>query len=146
MGYPLDTTAARAAILDAHEGTLDAILACADRVSADWPTAGASDPDAVRPELATALAAADIPDRLTSLLRDAVVAGGGTLAGTPVGAPPYVVVTSLGPLLRGPLVEGRLVIQIRVFAVQRDRVRYVRSSTTPADAVRVTCRRSPDTL
>ncbi|WP_336344475.1 hypothetical protein [Halalkalicoccus ordinarius] len=52
-------------------------------------------------------------------------------------APPYVTVTSRGPVLRATLSSGRLVVRIVLFDVERDPVRYVRRGGRPEDVLRV---------
>jgi hypothetical protein len=67
---------------------------------------------------------------------------GGRLQADPVPAPPYVVVTSVGPLLRATLEAGRLVVTVRAFRVERGDggTRYVRDATDPSAAVAVELR------
>jgi len=51
---------------------------------------------------------------------DAVEATGYDLRASPVAGPPYVVVTSCGPVLRATIDPGRLVIRFDAFEVVRD--------------------------
>ena len=78
-----------------------------------------------------------------AVLRECVAAAGGQLRAEPVAAPPYVVVTSVGPVLRATLDEGRLVVTLRVFAVERPDALgawYVRRGQSAADVVDVAVR------
>jgi hypothetical protein len=55
----------------------------------------------------------------------------------PVAAPPYVVVTSEGVVLRATIPDGRLVVTLRVFDVERGaETRYVRRSTVDVSVER----------
>jgi hypothetical protein len=52
--------------------------------------------------------------------------------------PPYLAVTSRGPVLRATLPEGRLVVVVGVFTVERHgQRRYVRAGETPETVLRV---------
>ena len=89
---------------------VDALSAAADAA------ADASDPSA---ELARLLDQTGVTGRLPRVLSDTVGAVGRRLRATPVAAPPYVVVTSRGPVLRATLSDGRLVVVLAVFDVSR---------------------------
>lgn len=114
---------------------LASVARAADAVAAAWPGAAAGDAAAVADPLRAELRARGVHGRLPALLAGAVGATGRTLRADPVAAPPYVVVTSRGPVLRATLADGRLVLTLGVFAVEREPgVRYVRD---PADDVAV---------
>lgn len=134
-----DPAAVRDAILADHGDTVESVLACADAVAAGFdgpPTDGR--------ELATALEGtmtdADVLARLPDVLLTAVDAADGTLSASPVAAPPYVAVTSRGPVLRATLADRRLVVTIGAFAVERRPRRYARGPSDPAAAVTVAVR------
>ncbi|NHX35525.1 MULTISPECIES: hypothetical protein [Halolamina] len=116
--------AARAHLLDTHADTLDAVLAAADTVAADWnplddgrPATAERDQlvDGLRSELADGGVLETLPETLVS----AVDAAGYALPATPVPAPPYVVLTTTGPVLRGTVDDGRLVVRIDCFEIVR---------------------------
>ncbi|WP_238392176.1 hypothetical protein [Halorussus amylolyticus] len=130
---------AREHVLDAHAGTVEIVLACADAVASEWPDGSATDRGAVADPLRRALEAADAWARLPDALAGAVRAAGFSLSAPPVAAPPYVAVTSRGPVLRATVPAGRLVVLLCTFDVERgDSTRYVRGATTPDSAVRAT--------
>jgi hypothetical protein len=135
----LDPDAARAAILDDHGPTVEAVLACADDV-ADARDPPITDGPGLADALEAALGGAGVLGTLPAVLATAVDAAGGTLSARPVAAPPYVAVTSRGPVLRATLDGGRLVVTVRAFAVERDPLRYVRGPTDPAAAVETAVR------
>src|SRR5699024_8097660 len=85
----------------------------------------------------SALADRDVTGRLPTLLADAVAALGEELSAQPVAAPPYLTITSVGPVLRATLADTRLVMTIRVFAIERDPTRYVHGATTPSEALEI---------
>jgi len=103
-----------------HASIVDGIDACADAVAAPWDTARTTDSETVADGLRRTLAEAGILEALPSVLVDAVEATGYELRATPVPAPPYVVVTSRGPVLRATIDPGRLVIRFDAFEVVRD--------------------------
>lgn len=127
-------TRARRAILADHAATLDATWACADAVAADLDDP-IDDGRALATAFRDALTDAGVLARYPTLLADAVAAADLSLAADPVAAPPYVAVTSRGPVLRGPTADGRLVIELRAFAVERSPRRYVRAPGEPETAL-----------
>jgi hypothetical protein len=72
------------------------------------------------------------------VLAGAVSAVGEQLQARPVAGPPYVVVTSVGPVLRATLAERRMVVTLELFTVEHDGddPRYARRPTD-ADSVAV---------
>ncbi|EMA51793.1 hypothetical protein [Halococcus thailandensis] len=125
------------AVLDDHESLLETILDCADGVAASWDDEGTAERQRVVEPFESALADRDVTDRLPTLLADAVAALGEELPAEPVAAPPYLTITSVGPVLRATLADTRLVMTIRVFVIERDPTRYVRGATTPSEALEV---------
>ena len=82
-------------------------------------------------------------DTIAEVLAAAVDAAGYTLPATPVPAPPYVVVTSTGPVLRGTVDDGRLLVGIDCFEVVREppgssaSVAYALTESSPAASLSV---------
>ncbi|MFC6785785.1 hypothetical protein ACFQFH_07710 [Halobaculum halobium] len=127
-GGPTDPEAVvRERLLAEHGPLLDGVDAVADAVADRWtdresPVAqpATADRDAVVPAMREALAAAGALDHLPGLLATAADALGVTLPASPVAAPPYLVVTATGPVVRATLPDaGRLVVSLRVFGVDR---------------------------
>lgn len=152
------TAAVRGYLLDEHADLVGTVLDCADAVAAGWDGVATTDRDRVVPPLRAALERAGVLDRLPVVLDGCVAAAGGELSTRPVAAPPYVVVTSRGPMLRARFKDGRpteadrspgpteadrspgsrLVVTVRVFAVERTAgARYVRGPTDHQEAVAV---------
>lgn len=127
-------TQVRRAILADHAATLDATWACADVIAADLDDP-IDDGRALALTLKRQLAESDVLERYPALLADAMAAADLSLAADPVAAPPYVAVASRGPVLRGPTADGRLVIELRAFAVERSPRRYVRAPDGPETAL-----------
>lgn len=121
------------------------MLTCADGVAGRWDGDATTDRDRVVGPLERALDRAGVTGRLPDVLADAVGVAGGTLRAEPVAAPPSVTITSVGPVLRATLPDGRLVVTIRAFAVERGSdstdgaagARYTRGSGTAAEALAV---------
>ncbi|NGM70973.1 hypothetical protein G6M89_18515 [Natronolimnobius sp. AArcel1] len=118
MSYPVRD--ARERIQTAHQPIIAAINDCATQVAAPWDTARTTNPDAVVDPLRRALAERGVLAELVSLLVDVVEAIGYECHGSPVPAPPYVIVTSRGPMVRVTIDPGRLVIRFDAFEVLRD--------------------------
>lgn len=115
---------------------------CADAVVAAWDGDGTADREALVGPFERRLREAGVHSSLPAVLTDAVAAAGYDLAADPVAAPPYVVVTSTGPLLRATVADGRLVVAFRSFAVDSDGdgVRYVRRDAAAEDVLEVSLR------
>lgn len=137
-------------LLHEHRTLITTVLTCADAVvdtTAD--TAAEPLPDCSNPAapLYEQLDRANVIDRLPTILSETVELVGSPLAAEPVAAPPYVVVTNVGPIMRAPLEERRLVITIEAFRVNReqetkrnttrDTPRYVRTASIPANVLTV---------
>lgn len=119
-----------------HEEFPDVLAAIADDVAsatADWPAAGVHDSGRVRTAIRTALQTSGVGGRLPRILESAVTELDASLPVAPVAAPPYVVVTSEGVLLRATLADARLVIQLQVVTWTNGRYRAL-------DDVRVSTR------
>ncbi|WP_168215867.1 hypothetical protein [Halorussus ruber] len=130
---------ARNHVLESNAETVEAVLECADSVAEEWDGEAATGRDAVADSLRAQLEAEEVWSQLPDVLAGAVRAAGGSLSATPVAAPPYVVATSRGPMLRATLDGGRLVVLFHVFDVadgDEAAIRYTRGATTPAEAVR----------
>jgi hypothetical protein len=81
----------------------------------------------LRQALRTSLRNQEILCDLPDILKTGIDTLGYELATEPVAAPPYLTVTSLGPVLRGSVEDGRMVITIGVFRLSsEDPRRYVR--------------------
>lgn len=128
-----------------HAELLTAAGRCADAVAADWPPGGVRERERVVPPLRTALAAAEVTERLPELLLAAVDVLGAGLAADPVPGPPYVVIASTGPVLRGTLADGadRLVIELGLFEVEGTPPTYRRTGASPLETLTVTRRERP---
>ena len=138
----VDPSGAREHLLGERRPLVSGTLACADRVAADWPDGGTTDRSAVVDPFESLLRASGLLETFPTVLAECVDAAGASLSARPVAAPPYVVVTSAGVLLRATLDAGRLVVTLRVFEVDRtgERPRYVRGPSDPESAVGVELR------
>jgi hypothetical protein len=130
-----DADRVRARLLAEHADLLETTVTCADAVAATWNGVSAADRAAVVPPLETCLSRAGVTDRLPAVLSDAVSALDGSLPAPPVPAPPYVTITSVGPVLRATLSSSRLVLTIGLFTVEDGR--YRRTAGAVDDLLRV---------
>lgn len=111
--------AARRRIETEHTDVIASIDRCADAVEASWDDDRVSDREAVVEPFTTVLESTSVLRSLAEVLIDAVEATGYDLPAAPVAGPPYVVVTSRGPVLRATIDPGRLVVRFDAFAVDR---------------------------
>ncbi|WP_256301479.1 hypothetical protein [Haloarchaeobius salinus] len=132
---------ARDHVIHEHAALVTRIGDCADRVAATWETPPTDRVAVVEPLRAT-LAETGALDGLPDLLADAVEAAGDELQACPVAAPPYVAVTSVGPVCRATVADGRLVVTFELFELDRsgDEAAYRRRDCPPAESVRVELR------
>lgn len=94
-----------------------------DRVEGDAGQPRRGRPASPSAPLRSALADAGVLDRCPAVLAALVDAAGFELPFEPAAAPPYVVVTSEGLLLRATVATGRLVVAVRAVEVRRRRPR-----------------------
>ena len=131
-------TTVRSYLLTEHRAVLDTASDCADAVAAGWDGESTTDRDAVTGPLEATLRRSGVLKQLPAVLAGAVDAAGYGLRAQPVPAPPYVVVTSTGPVLRATVSDGRLVVSLRLFEVEREAGRrYVRGPREPERVVDV---------
>lgn len=109
-----------------HRDVIAAIDDCADSVATSWDGDRTMDRGALVGHLEAALEGAGVLEDLPTVLSDAVAATGWDLPAEPVAAPPYVVVTSRGPVLRATVDPGRLVLRFDAFDVTRRPTAYRR--------------------
>ncbi len=102
-----------------HGDILQAVDSCAAMVAADWDGQETANRSAVVPPLRRHLEQQGVLATLPAVLADVVEFAGYSLPATPVAAPPYVVITSRGPLLRATIEPGRLVVVLEAFNVVR---------------------------
>lgn len=103
-----------------HATVLESIDRCAGAVTSEWDGDTVSDSQQVVDPLRDALRDSGVHRRLPTVLEDLVTAAGYSLPASPVAAPPYVVISSRGPMLRGTIEPGRLVVEVRAFTLSRD--------------------------
>ncbi|MDJ1433469.1 hypothetical protein [Halostagnicola sp. A-GB9-2] len=117
MSYPVRAT--RRCIQRDHETVIDGIDYCADLVANTWDGTQTTERRRVIEPLQSALESAGILETLPVVLSDAVESAGYDLESTPVPAPPYVVLTSRGPICRATIEPGRVLIRFDVFDIVR---------------------------
>ncbi|WP_049912932.1 hypothetical protein [Natrialba hulunbeirensis] len=117
MSHPV--RAARRRLRTDHTETIAAIDDCATRITDEWDTARTTNPDPLVESLRAELESTGVLATLPTVLGSAVDATGYELQAQPVPAPPYVVITSRGPVLRATIDPGRLVVRFDVFEVVR---------------------------
>lgn len=118
MSSPVRITRKR--IEDEHTAIVAGIDNCADQVAAPWDTARTTAAGQLSRSFRNALEATGVLEQLPLVLADVIDATGYELPAQPVAAPPYVVVTSRGPILRATIDPGRLVIRFDGFEVVHD--------------------------
>lgn len=130
----------RERVLAEHRDTVAAVVEAGTSVAARVETWPVTDPDRLRGPLARELESRGLLDPLLGVLDTAVGTLDTSLRGDPVAAPPYLVVTSRGPLCRGTLADGRrLVVELSLFAVERRPRRYRFRDPAVGECLRVRC-------
>ena len=134
-------TAAREAIGDSHWETLAAAVDTGRTVARAWPDETVSDADAVAGPLERVLRERELPADLLAMLGTGAAAVDASIRGSPVPAPPYLAVTSRGPVCRATLSDGRrLVVEPVLFEVERRPPRYRFADPDPEECLRVRLR------
>ncbi|MFC4407553.1 hypothetical protein [Haloarchaeobius iranensis] len=135
------TARARSHVVADHADLVEAVAACADQVAGAWETPPTDRAGVVEP-LREVLAETGALEGLPGLLAGAVEAAGYELRAAPVAAPPYVAVTSVGPVCRATVADGRLVVTFELFVVDRsgDEPTYRRRDCSPTESVVVALR------
>jgi len=129
----LDPEAARECVASEYADVVAGVGACADAVAGAWPAETTRDGSALAAALEACLAESGTLDALPGVLAAAVRAAGGALSAEPVAGPPYVAVTSRGPVLRATLADGRLVVELQAFRLT-DENRYARRDGVVVEA------------
>jgi hypothetical protein len=134
-------TATREAIGDSHQETLAAAVDAGRTVARAWPDETVSDADAVADPLERVLWERELPADLLAMLGTGAAAVDASIRGSPVPAPPYLAVTSRGPVCRATLSDGRrLVVESVLFDVERRPPRYRFADPDPEECLRVRLR------
>lgn len=117
--------AVRRRLLDTHGETIEAVIDSGQTVARALPHEDVSESAAVSRPLNALIGKRKLRGELLAMLHTGAAAIDESVAGTPVPAPPYLVVTSVGPVCRATLSDGRrLVVTVRLFDVDRRPVRY----------------------
>lgn len=96
------------------------------------------DPGRLRAAIERALERRSLPEPLVGALSVAAGALGTPIRGEPVPAPPYLAVTSRGPVCRATLADGRrLLVRVELFAVERRPREYRFRDPSPETALNV---------
>ena len=122
-------------VLCAHRGCIAAVIDAGATVAAGLEEP-VTDPAAVREPFDRQLREQGLDEELLGLLDTAVNAVNGERRGEPVAAPPYLAVTSRGPVCRATLTDGRrLVVLLAAFEVRRRPRRYRFRDPSPAECL-----------
>jgi len=128
-------------MLEEHHGTVAAVLEAGTAVASGLDGRTATDGNRIRQPLDRLLEDRGLRARLLALLPTGADELGTTVRGRPVAAPPYLVVTSRGPLCRATLADGtRLVVELSVFSVARRPRQYRFRDPTVEECLQVTRR------
>jgi hypothetical protein len=131
----------RTRFLEAHRETLQSVIDAGSSVATAWPGDTVQESGAVTEPLKHLLRERELAEDLLRLLRTGTAAIGETVQGTPIPAPPYLVVTSRGPICRGTISDGRrLVVLLELFTVRRAPTRYRFRDPTPDELLSVSLR------
>lgn len=131
----------RQQILTTHSETVSAVIDAGASIESavdQWPV---SDPRLIREPLARLLRDRGLLEPLLEILESVADAVDGAIQGTPVASPPYLAVTSQGPVCRGTLSDDRrLIVEFVLFDVQRRPRGYRFRSPEPDECLQITQR------
>jgi ferric-dicitrate binding protein FerR (iron transport regulator) len=131
----------RQQVLDEHRETVAAVIDAGAAVASEVEHRPVTDGDHLRNPLETRLRERGLAVRLLGVLTTGAGALDTGMAAEPVAGPPYLVVTSRGPLCRGTLADGRrLVVELPLFAVERRPPRYRFRDPTVEECLQVSLR------
>jgi hypothetical protein len=112
-------------VLDEHRETVAAVVDAGAAVASTVERRPVTDGDRLRRPFEALLRERGLAAQLLGVLTTGAEALNTGIEAEPVPGPPYLVVTSRGPLCRGTLTDGRrLVVELPVFAVERQPPRY----------------------
>lgn len=128
----VDTELIADCIRQRHQQLLSDVRASADDVVEATDGEVLSGREAVIEPLRSALETREAWQRLPTVLETATTAADITLPADPVAAPPYLALTGEGPVLRGVIDPGRMVIRMKLF-IRKDQKsgHYVRRTAAP---------------
>lgn len=128
----------RSRVFDTHRETLRSLIDTGRRVAGAWPGRTATEASAVRDPLEHLIEGRGLNGALLEMLRVGVDALGTEAKGTPLPSPPYVLVTSRGPICRVTVADGRrLVMVVELFEVDRTEPSYRFVDPQPDDCLSV---------
>jgi len=128
----------RTRLLESHRETLQSVIDAGRSVATAWPTDDVRESGAVTEPLEHLLRERGLAADLLEILRTGTAAIDENVQGRPIPAPPYLAVTSRGPICRGTLSDGRrLVVRLDLFAVRRTPTRYRFRDPTPEELLSV---------
>lgn len=131
----------RRRLVATHRETLAATVDAGGAVARAWPADRVADAGAVRRPLETVLRERGLVTDLLDLLEAGAGVMDASIQGSPVPAPPYLAITSRGPLCRATLSGGdRLVVRVALFGVGPEPPRYRFLDPDPEECLRVQLR------
>ncbi|MDT3433336.1 hypothetical protein [Haloarcula sp. 1CSR25-25] len=131
----------RTRLRETHRETLQSVIDAGRSVATAWPTDVVQESGAVTEPLEHLLRERGLAEDLIEMLQTGTAAMDETVQGRPIPAPPYLVITSRGPVCRGTVSDGRrLVVVLELFAVRRAPTRYQFRDPTPEDLLSVSVR------
>lgn len=131
----------RTCLLEDYRDLVVAVVDAAAEIVASWSSDWTTEREAIVNPLRRELARHELPTALTAALMEAIEASGIALLARPVPAPPYLTVTTVGPVLRATTSAGRVVVTFRVFEVERgDPTRYRARLAEPEAVLEVVVR------
>jgi len=131
----------RTRLLEAHPEALQSVIDAGRSVATAWPADAVQESGAVTEPLEYLLRERGLAEDLLGMLLTGTEAMNETMQGRPVPTPPYLVITSRGPICRGTLSDGRrLVVLLELFTVRRSPTRYRFRDPTPDELLTVSLR------
>jgi hypothetical protein len=128
-------------VLAEHRETVAGVVDAGAAVASAVERRPVTDGDRLRRPLEALLRERGLTAQLLGLLTTGADALDAEIAAEPVPGPPYLVITSRGPLCRGILTDDRrLVVELAVFAVERHRPVYRFRDPTAEECLQLSLR------
>ncbi len=128
-------------VLDAHRETITAVCDVGRAVTTSWQGSAVTDASRITESIHQQFEETTLPQRLLETLETAADTTDSQMQGSPVPAPPYLVVTSRGPVCRVTLEDGRRVVLLfELFTVDRRPRAYQFRDPSPSTCLRVRIR------
>lgn len=134
-------SAVRSRVVEEHRATLRSLVDLGRQVAATWPDCATTEASAVRSSLEHALETTGLADAVLDMLRVGADTLDEPLQARLLPAPPYLAITSRGPICRATISgDRRLVLLVELFEIDRTGPSYRFVDPSPEECLTVRIR------